>query len=463
MHLSLLVVTVAMFCAGGFYMGRGRAVAAAGNRIGVLNSLPSYHGAYVAIWSGLSALVVLAAWVALEPVFIRTIVINEIPNAGDIDPSRLELIYGTIYNLATGGIISGTPTDDVRRAADVYAGLKATADLSKTVVVLAVAIISCVFAFSRLSAQFRARQHVELIFNIILVVCSTMAILTTVGIIVSLVFDAVRFFTHVSIWDFLFGLHWSPQRMDVPLENGGVDSSAFGAIPIFWGTIFISFIAMCVAVPIGLFAAIYMSEYASNTMRTFVKPILEVLAGVPTVVYGFFAALVVAPNIKNWGIWDWIGVGVSPESALAAGVVMGVMIIPFVSSLSDDVINAVPQSLRDGSYGLGATKSETIRGVILPAALPGIVGAIMLAISRAVGETMIVVMAAGLSASLTANPLESVTTVTVQIVKLLTGDQAFGSPKTLSAFALGLVLFLVTLILNMIAVQVVQKYREQYD
>lgn len=238
-------------------------------------------------------------------------------------------------------------------------------------------------------------------------------------------------------------------------------SGAFGAVPLFVGTLLISFVALVVAVPLGLMSAIYLAEYASNRVRSVVKPLLEILAGIPTVVYGFFAALTVAPAIR--GIGESIGLSVASESALAAGLVMGIMIIPFVSSLSDDVITAVPQSMRDGSYGLGATRSETIRKVVLPAALPGIVGSILLAASRAIGETMIVVMAAGLAANLTVNPLEAVTTVTVQIVTLLTGDQEFDSAKTLAAFALGLMLFVVTLLLNVIALHVVRRYREQYE
>jgi phosphate transport system permease protein len=269
----------------------------------------------------------------------------------------------------------------------------------------------------------------------------------------------MRFFNAVPINEFLFGLEWSPQ-MAIRADQVG-SSGAFGAIPLFAGTMLISFIAMLVAVPIGLMSAIYLSEYAGKKLRAMAKPILEILAGIPTVVYGFFAALTVAPFIRDSG--SMLGLDVSSESALAAGVVMGIMIIPFVSSLSDDVINAVPQAMRDGSYGLGATKSETIKQVIIPAALPGIVGGVLLAVSRAIGETMIVVMAAGLSANLTANPLQAVTTVTVQIVTLLVGDQEFDSPKTLAAFALGLMLFVTTLILNVIALYVVRKYREQYE
>ncbi len=288
---------------------------------------------------------------------------------------------------------------------------------------------------------------------------STIAIFTTIGIVLSVLFESLRFFELVPISHFLFGLEWSPQ---MALRSDQVGSSgAFGAIPLFTGTLMISGIAMLVAVPIGLMAAVYLSEYADRSFRAAAKPVLEVLAGIPTVVYGFFAALTVAPLVRDTGAM--LGLQVASESALAAGLVMGIMIIPFVSSLSDDVINAVPQSMRDASYALGATQSETVRQVILPAALPGIVGSVLLAVSRAIGETMIVVMAAGLSAKLTANPLDSVTTVTVQIVTLLVGDQEFDSPKTLAAFALGLVLFVVTLGLNIFALHVVRKYREQYE
>jgi phosphate transport system permease protein len=277
--------------------------------------------------------------------------------------------------------------------------------------------------------------------------------------VLSVLFESLRFFESIPFTDFLFGLEWSPQTAIREDQVGS--SGAFGAIPLFAGTMLISFIAMLVAVPVGLMSAIYLSEYAGNKFRAAAKPVLEILAGIPTVVYGFFAALTVAPFIRDSG--SIIGMDVSSESALAAGIVMGIMIIPFVSSLSDDVINAVPQAMRDGSLGLGATRSETIKLVIIPAALPGIVGGVLLAVSRAIGETMIVVMAAGLSANLTANPLEAVTTVTVQIVTLLVGDQEFDSPKTLAAFALGLLLFVTTLVLNVIALYVVRKYREQYE
>ncbi len=303
------------------------------------------------------------------------------------------------------------------------------------------------------------RKIVEEVVLWILILSSTIAILTTVGIVLSLLFESLRFFDVVPVGDFLFGLKWSPQTAIRADQVGS--SGAFGALPLLAGTLLISAIAMAVAAPLGLMAAIYLAEYASSNVRNFIKPVLEILAGIPTVVYGFFAALVIGPLLRNGG--SDMGIDISSESALAAGLAMGIMIIPLVSSLSDDVIRAVPQSLRDGSLGLGSTRSETIRKVVLAAALPGIVGAMLLATSRAIGETMIVVMAAGLSANLTANPLEAVTTVTVQIVTLLTGDQEFDSPKTLAAFALGLMLFVVTLVLNMIALRVVKTYREKYD
>lgn len=302
-------------------------------------------------------------------------------------------------------------------------------------------------------------KTLEYIVVAVLIVCSLVAIAVTVGIVLSLLFESIRFFERIPITDFLFGLQWSPQTAIREDQVGG--SGAFGAIPLITGTLLISFIAMCVATPLGLFSAIYLSEYAQKRTRDLVKPMLEILAGIPTVVYGFFAALMVAPLLRNAG--GGIGIEISSESALAAGLVMGVMIIPLISSLSDDVINAVPQALRDASLGLGATHSETVRKVVLPAATPGVAGSLLLATSRAIGETMIVVMAAGLAANLTANPLEAVTTITVQITTLLTGDQEFDSAKTLSAFALGLLLFTVTLILNVIALKIVNKYREQYD
>jgi phosphate transport system permease protein len=324
---------------------------------------------------------------------------------------------------------------------------------------LIMGIVALVWALRRVKPAFRARNRVESSIEYLLVGASTVAVLTTIGIFLSVLFEALRFFQQISPIDFLFGLNWSPQTAIREDQVGS--SGSFGAVPLFAGTALISGLAMCIAVPVGLMSAIYLSEYASARVRAYAKPMLEVLAGIPTVVYGYFAALTIGPLFRGFG--DSLGLDVASESALGAGLVMGIMIIPFVSSLSDDVINAVPQALRDGSYGLGATRSETIRNVILPAALPGIVGAVLLAASRAIGETMIVVMAAGLAANLTANPFEAVTTVTVQIVTLLIGDQEFDSAKTLAAFALGLVLFIVTLLLNVIALRVVRRYREQYE
>jgi phosphate transport system permease protein len=293
----------------------------------------------------------------------------------------------------------------------------------------------------------------------VLLTASLIAILTTLGIVLSLLFESMRFFSMVSPFEFLFGTHWSPQAT---MQPNGQAAGSFGAIPLFWGTIFIgAIIAMIDAIPLGLMSAVYLTQYAAPRLRRWMKPTLEMLAGVPTVVYGYFAAMTVAPAIRDLGLS--IGLPASSESALAAGLVMGVMIIPFVSSMADDSLAAVPQAMRDGSLALGATRSETIRKVLLPAALPGVVGGVLLAVSRAIGETMIVVMAAGLAANLTANPFESVTTVTTQIVQLLTGDQEFDSPKTLAAFALGLVLFVATLLLNIAALRVVKKYREAYE
>ena len=320
-----------------------------------------------------------------------------------------------------------------------------------TAVSTIVALATAAIPFLKISESFRARPTFEALVMGLLVLCSVVAILTTVGIFASVVFESFVFFREINIFGFLFGTHWAPTG----------SPPAFGFLPLLAGTFLITFIAILVATPLGLFSAIYMAEYASPRVRGIAKPLLEMLAGIPTVVLGFFAALTVAPFIRRAG--EGMGLDVSSESALAAGLVMGMMIVPLISSLSDDIINAVPQSLRDGSYAMGATKSETVKRVVLPAALPGIVSAIMLAISRAVGETMIVVMAAGLAANLSFNPLEAVSTITVQIATLLVGDQEFDSAKTLSAFALGLVLFFFTLALNFLALRIVQKYRQQYD
>jgi phosphate transport system permease protein len=347
----------------------------------------------------------------------------------------------------------------VSAAAEHYRELRTSGVQIALALAVVLSTAGGLIALRGIRPELAARVKVERVVRTGLMVCSTIAILVTIGIILSLIFETLRFFEKVPVSEFLFGLHWSPQTA---LRADQVGSSgSFGAVPVFAGTLLITLIAMVVAVPIGLMSAIYMTFYARGRVRTAVKPLLEVLAGVPTVVYGFFAALVIAPFIRRTG--TDIGLDVASESALAAGLVMGIMIIPFISSLSDDAITSVPQALTEGSFGLGATKAETIRRVIIPAALPGIVGAFLLAVSRAIGETMIVVMAAGFAANLTINPLEAVTTVTVQIVGLLTGDQEFDSAKTLSAFALGLVLFVATLGLNVFALRIVQKYRERYD
>jgi len=456
----IVVATLLVLTAVGFYMGRSRAVSTVSGRVRELHSLPGYYGYYVAIWCGLPALFVLGAWLALEPTIIESMLISGLSEtARDLTPQRLGLMINDIRNVADGNVSGASAEPAIQAAADRLNSLRQISSIALAVVVLAVAIAGLTYGRHLVAPKLRARNNVEKVVTAVLIACSTVAILTTFGIVMSLIFEAGRFFTKVSPAEFLFGLEWSPQTA---LREDQVGSSgAFGAIPLLAGTMLISFIAMCVAAPVGLLAAIYMSEYAHPKVRAAVKPMLEILAGVPTVVYGFFAALTVAPLFREWG--EAMGLSVASESALAAGLVMGIMIIPFVSSLSDDVISAVPQSMREGSYGLGATRSETIKKVIFPAALPGIVGGLLLAVSRAIGETMIVVMAAGLAANLTANPLQAVTTVTVQIVTLLVGDQEFDSPKTLAAFALGLLLFCMTLVLNVIALHVVNKYREQYE
>jgi phosphate transport system permease protein len=459
MNLTLAIILVLLLASFGFYSGRLKALKASGGRAGVLHSLPNYYGGYVALWVLLPAVVILAFWIAFDDAIITGLLTSNFAQLFQgISEAERSLLITNITNLAAGGI-SSSDDPNVKAAADWYGSVQTISDAAMIVVAMIAAISMLLVSRMRISVHFRARNRVERIITGLLVVCSLIAILTTIGIVLSLLFETIRFFGKVPFSEFLFSTDWSPQTA---LRADQVGSSgAFGAVPLFAGTLLIAFIAMCVATPVGLFAAIYMAEYADQRVRAVLKPLLEILAGIPTVVYGFFAALTVAPFIRNFG--ESLGLDVASESALAAGLVMGIMIIPFVSSLADDVITAVPQSLREGSLGLGATKSETIKRVIFPAALPGIVGGILLAMSRAIGETMIVVMAAGLAANLTANPLEAVTTVTVQIVTLLVGDQEFDSAKTLAAFALGLVLFCVTLIINVIALHVVRRYREQYE
>ena len=453
--LFTIFVVVIAFC---FFAGQRRALKLKSDGSS-LHSLPFYHGTWLIIVGVLPALIILLVWSLVESSIIRAVILSELPaNLMLVSAAEKSLLFSEIANLANGQRLSPN-AEQLAPLANRYTLLESLSGKLKLGLALIISVIGFGLGWLRLKPDFRARNRFESTVRIILMSCASLAVLTTVGIVFSVLFEAMRFFDTVSIFEFIFGTHWSPQ---IAIREGQVGSSgAFGAVPLFVGTMLISTVAMIVAVPIGLMSAIYLSEYASPKFRAFAKPLLEVLAGVPTVVYGFFAAITVAPMLRDFG--EALGLSVSSESALAAGLVMGVMIIPFVSSLSDDVINAVPQSLRDGSFGLGATQSETIRRVIIPAALPGIVGAILLAVSRAIGETMIVVMAAGLSANLTINPLETVTTVTVQIVTLLVGDQEFDSPKTLAAFALGLMLFVTTLCLNVVALYVVRRYREQYD
>ena len=458
--ILLFILLVLSTC--GYYLGRRRAFAVGGGSTGIknLHSRPIYYGSLTALWCGIPALLLFGFWLAFESSIITHLVVADLPEAiRNLPAAELNLKVNKIRNLVGGNIIAGAIEPQIQAAADHYRNLKATGDAAFAVIVISTAILGMVIVRAKITPTLRARNGVEQIIKYILIACSMIAIFTTIGIVLSVLFESIRFFQKVPVTEFLFGLKWSPQTA---IRSDQVGSSgAFGAVPVFTGTLLISAIAMCVAVPIGLMSAIYLSEYANKKFRAVAKPLIEILAGIPTVVYGFFAALTVAPFIRDTG--GLLGLGVSSESALTAGLVMGIMIIPFVSSLSDDFINAVPQALRDGAYSLGATQSETIKQVILPAALPGIVGGVLLAVSRAIGETMIVVMAAGLAANLTLNPLQAVTTVTVQIVTLLVGDQEFDSPKTLAAFALGLLLFLVTLLLNVIALYVVRKYREQYE
>ena len=462
MQSTTLILLLGFMATAAFYLGRGRSLALVGGPGHglALHSLPGYYGYYVAIWVVLPALALLSAWVLLEPKLIVALVVNGLPEAyRNLPAGELNLLVNNIQNLAAGDVISVAADDMLQDAATQFNAYAAKSRQVLAVLALGVAGLGGVHAWRLINPDLRARNRVEGVIRWFLIAASSIAIFTTIGIVLSVLFEAIRFFQKVPVTEFLFGLNWSPQTAIRADQVGS--SGSFGAVPLFTGTMLITAIAMVVAVPVGLMTAIYLAEYSSARVRGVAKPLLEILAGIPTVVYGFFAALTVAPWVRQAG--ESAGIDVASESALAAGLVMGIMIIPLVSSLSDDAINAVPSAMRDGALGLGSTRSETMTKVILPAALPGIVGGILLAVSRAIGETMIVVMAAGLAANLTANPFEAVTTVTVQIVTLLVGDQEFDSAKTLAAFALGLMLFVVTLFLNVIGLSVVRKYREQYD
>jgi phosphate transport system permease protein len=459
---SILIFSLLLLSFIAYQLGKARSLAVVGGARGIrnLHSLPGHYGLLTALWCGLPALLVVLVWVAVQDQVLIALISAQLPpEVRSLGSDQFVLFLNDLRNVVAGNIPASQVSPATAAAAAEYLRLQGVARLALTALAFALGIVAMLIVRGRIRANLRARNSVERVLEGLLFLCSLVAVLTTIGIILSVVFEATRFFGIVPAQEFLFGTKWSPQ-MAIRADQVG-SSGAFGAVPLFAGTLLISAIAMLVAVPIGLFSAIYLAEYAPSKVRSVVKPLLEVLAGVPTVVYGFFAVTTVGPLLRTAG--ESMGLSVAGESALAAGLVMGIMIIPFVSSLADDMITAVPQSLRDGAYALGATRSETIKQVVLRAALPGIVGGVLLAISRAIGETMIVVMAAGLAANLTANPLEAVTTVTVQIVTLLVGDQEFDSPKTLAAFALGLVLFIVTLVLNVIALYVVRKYREQYE
>ena len=458
-NILILIVALGIFA---FYIGRGRSLALAKPLGGIrnLHSLPSYYGAHTALWCALPSLILLCLWMIFDEPLINGLVMGSISDQlADDSLATYNLQLNKIGNIAEGILSRRGQDAALLIAADYMIQLKTISQWALTALMLCLTLIGLYLGWSKINPAFRARPMVERVMQNLLLACACLAIFTTLGIVLSVLFESLQFFRSVPAHEFIFGLEWSPQTAIREDQVGS--SGSFGAVPLFVGTLLVSAVAMAVAVPIGLMSAIYLAEYASKSVRAFAKPTLEVLAGIPTVVYGFFAALTVAPFLRDLG--TSVGLSVSSESALAAGGVMDIMIIPFISSLADDVITAVPQSMRDGSLAMGATQSETVRRVIIPAALPGIVGGIMLAVSRAIGETMIVVMAAGMAAKLTANPLESVTTVTVQIVTLLTGDQEFDSPKTLAAFALGLMLFTVTLLLNIFALHIVKKYREQYE
>ncbi|WP_298499595.1 phosphate ABC transporter permease subunit PstC [uncultured Maritimibacter sp.] len=486
--LILLAIVVALTAAG-YIMGRARAVGSVDD-VRKLHSLPNFYGLNVAMLAFVPAVLLLAVWVVAQPIVITQQVKGMIPSTMYDDTGALSLIMSDVSRVAQGldvavdrGVM--TPDDarsldagtanvremlagvgvaigsevgpEVLNAAQAYRAKTNTGHWIMTGLVLIVAVAGFLYAYMGTNGQLRARNRVEKGVLVLLISAALIAILTTVGIVLSLLFNTINFFQLYPADEFFFGTTWSPSF------GGG---SSLGILPLLWGTLYISLIALAVAVPIGLFAAIYLSEYAGPKLRAVAKPLLEVLAGIPTIVYGLFALLTVGPLLLDvFGDGGLLGVGWmrGGTAVMTAGLVMGIMLIPFVSSLSDDIINAVPQAMRDGSYGLGATQSETIRQVVLPAALPGIVGAILLAASRAIGETMIVVLGAGAAARLSLNPFEAMTTVTAKIVSQLTGDADFASPEALVAFSLGMTLFVVTLGLNVLALYIVRKYREQYE
>jgi phosphate transport system permease protein len=486
MSLSFLVLIILALGLAGYFLGRNRVLVLANGDSRRLHSLIGYYGQSVFLFTTVPALLLLAAWLLVQPVVIDARVSallqpSDIPEGGSLSlvMSDVRRIAGGLDALVTQGQLTETTLIDLRTetadvrgqlgsvgvalgsdvqpsvldAAKAYRGQQGTAHLIMAAVMIVAAFVGFVLSYKRLSPSFRARNVFESFVKALLIASSLVAILTTFGILSSMLFETVHFFQLYPAKDFFFSLTWNPQF------RGG---SSLGIWPLLWGTLYVSFVALLVAVPIGLMIAIYLSEYASKRLRTFAKPAIEILAGIPTIVYGLFALITVGPFLRDYFAQP-LGLGTSSSSVMTAGLVMGIMLIPFVSSLSDDIISAVPQSLRDASFALGATQSETIRKVVFPAALPGIVGAVLLAASRAIGETMIVVMGAGAAAKLGLNPFEAMTTITVKIVSQLTGDTEFASPETLVAFALGMMLFFFTLALNVIALIVVRKYREQYE
>ncbi|UTH49704.1 phosphate ABC transporter permease subunit PstC [Loktanella salsilacus] len=486
MSAGLVFLIVVLIAFAGFVVGRRRALATAGGDPRKLHSLPGYYGQTVFIFAAAPALLLLVVWMLAQPFYVENRTSGLIDTADIAAGSSRDLVMADVRRISGGidtlvaiggqseadiatmdaqevdvrkllagvGVALGSDVNrSVFEAAKSYRGTTATMNLIRSVLVIIASLAGAAYAYTRINPEYRARNVSEYAIKLLLIACSSIAILTTVGIVLSLVFETYHFFQMYPAKDFFFSMTWNPQF------RGGSD---LGILPLLWGTLYVSFIALLFAVPIGLMAAIYTAEYASPLVRSFVKPAIEVLAGIPTIVYGLFALVTVGPLLRDYFAQP-LGLGNSSSSVMTAGVVMGIMLIPFVSSLSDDVINAVPQAMRDGSSGLGATHSETVRKVILPAALPGIVGAILLAASRAIGETMIVVLGAGAAAKISANPFEAMTTITVKIVSQLTGDTEFASPETLVAFALGLSLFVVTLGLNIIALVIVRKYREQYE
>ncbi len=467
MNLLLIGVLLALIAiAYQIGLAKSKKLAGVGQNSSALHSRPKYYAALVALWCGLPAFLILLVWNIVEPLLLKHIILDHVPAQvlASVDPASLSVLMDRVQAIASGFGVNDQAQPYELQAAAQLAQMLSIAQYAKLVVVLTVAIIGIMWAKKKITARYRARNHVEKVMNFGLALCSGVAILTTIGIVMSMFSEAMRFFSFVNPLSFFFGTVWDPGFSTTGNAEGSyglLPLGSYGLLPLLWGTLMVSGIALLVAIPVGLMIAIYLAEYASPKFRTWAKPAIEILAGIPTIVYGVFALMIIGPFAKSLGAS--VGLDINATSALTAGFVMGIMIIPFVSSLSDDIITQVPRAMRDGSLGLGATKSETIRQVVIPAALPGIIGAFLLAASRAIGETMIVVLAAGNSPLLHINPLEAVSTVTITIVNQLTGDTDFASPQALVAFALGLTLFVITLGLNIVALMIVRKYREQYD